>query len=53
MAAKEVYHETTIVENESHQVSQTEEGQTLNIITKQKVKLNIERKPAVFGCTSR
>ena len=34
MAAKEVYRKATIVENESHQVSETEEDQTLDIITK-------------------
>ena len=50
MAAKEVYREATVVDNESHEVSQTED-EFQDTITTQKVKLKIERKPAVFGHT--
>ena len=52
MAAKEVYHKATVVDNESYKVSQMED-ETQDTITKQKMKLKIERKPVVFGHTSR
>ena len=52
MAAKEVYREATVVDNESHEVSQTED-EPQDTITKQKAKLKIERRPVVFGNTLR
>ena len=52
MAAKQLYCEATVVDNESHEVSQRE-NEPQDTITKQKMKLKIERKPAVFGHTSR
>ena len=52
MATKEVYCKATVVDNESHKVSQMED-ETQDTIAKPKSETKDQRKPVVFGHTLR
>ena len=52
MEAKDVYHEATVVDNDSREVPQMEDEAQDTITKQNQMKLKIKRKPAVFGYTS-